>query len=140
VPAGTKWPQGADGECATTADCKCAPQGAICRAPFCSFTLPPDAGAGGSTGTAGASGAGGGPSGTGGSGAGGASAAGGGAGSGRGGSSATTGGASGAGGASRGGGCLIAGGPPGRPDDGGLWLLGAALASQATRRRRRAQS
>jgi hypothetical protein len=105
VPAGSKWPQGADGECATDADCKCAPQGARCFAPFCTFTVPPDAGAGGTTGTAGASGAGG-------------SAAGGAAGSGRGGSSGATGGSSGAtggpsgaAGKSGGGGCVIAGAP-----------------------------
>ena len=60
APAGSKESQGTDGECATNADCKCAAQGAVCRAPFCSFTLPPDAGAGGTAGTAGASGAGGG--------------------------------------------------------------------------------
>jgi hypothetical protein len=178
APAGSKESQGADGECATNADCKCAAQGAVCRAPFCSFTLPPDAGAAGTAGAAGASGAsGGGSSGKAGSGAGGAAGGGGGAGvsaggaagrgtgggagvgpggaagggarggaaggggaaSGRGGSVGATGGAS-AGGGSGGGGCVIAGAPFTRPHDGGVWLIGAALASRAARRRRRFSS
>jgi len=137
VPAGTKWPQGADGECATDADCKCAPQGARCFPPFCTFTVPPDAGAAGTTGSAGASGAGGGGAGSGG---GGSSGATGGSSGATGGSSGATGGVSGAAGGSRGCGCLIAGAPPGRRDDGMLCLLGAALTAQAARRRRRTRS
>ncbi|HEY6080435.1 MAG TPA: MYXO-CTERM sorting domain-containing protein [Polyangiaceae bacterium] len=49
-----------DGWCTVTADCKCAPQGAKCVPPYCSFTLAADAPAtgggsptGGSPGTAG---------------------------------------------------------------------------------------
>jgi hypothetical protein len=59
-PAGT-YPQGQDGWCTTTANCKCSAQGATCVAVQCSQTLPTGStGAGGSasggaTGTAGAS-------------------------------------------------------------------------------------
>src|SRR3954465_711025 len=39
-PAGSQTPVGADGWCTTTADCKCAGQGAVCKAPYCTFTKP----------------------------------------------------------------------------------------------------
>ena len=35
--------RGQDGWCTTTADCKCAPLGAQCVAPYCSFTRSEDA-------------------------------------------------------------------------------------------------
>ena len=41
VPAGTD-PQGSDGWCTTTANCKCMAQGATCAAPHCTFTLIQD--------------------------------------------------------------------------------------------------
>jgi MYXO-CTERM domain-containing protein len=54
-PAGTQT-KGSDGWCTTDADCKCKGVGAVCHAPYCSFTkasdAPPATGGGGS-GTAG---------------------------------------------------------------------------------------
>lgn len=41
-PAGTS-PQGRDGWCVTDADCKCRGLGAVCVAPYCSFTRPSEA-------------------------------------------------------------------------------------------------
>lgn len=55
-PAGSQ-PARQDGWCTTDADCKCAGQGAVCKAPYCTFTKPMagagGTGAGGVTGTAG---------------------------------------------------------------------------------------
>ncbi len=56
-PAGSQ-PDRQDGWCTTDADCKCAGQGAVCKAPYCTFTKPKPGGAGGTgaggvTGTAG---------------------------------------------------------------------------------------
>jgi MYXO-CTERM domain-containing protein len=53
-PAGSQTPVGKDGWCTTTADCKCAGEGATCVAPYCTFTKPP-----GGTGGSGGSGTGG---------------------------------------------------------------------------------
>jgi hypothetical protein len=59
VPAGTgnkegNAKKGQDGWCTVTTDCKCAAEGATCRAPYCTFTKASDAPAGtGGTGTAG---------------------------------------------------------------------------------------
>ncbi len=41
--------QGSDGWCTTNADCKCMGEGATCAAPHCTFTLPKDGGATGTT-------------------------------------------------------------------------------------------
>jgi MYXO-CTERM domain-containing protein len=46
-PAGTQ-ARGMDGWCTTDADCKCKGVGAVCHAPYCSFTKASDAPAGGS--------------------------------------------------------------------------------------------
>ncbi len=43
VAAGTD-PQGSDGWCTTSADCKCMGEGATCGVDHCTFTLPPDGG------------------------------------------------------------------------------------------------
>lgn len=46
--------KGSDGWCTVDADCKCAAQGANCsRAPYCTFTKPSDAPAGGGSGAGG---------------------------------------------------------------------------------------
>jgi len=105
VPAGSKWPQGVDGECATTADCKCAAEGAVCFSPFCSFTLPPDGGAAGAAGTTGGTG-GGGPA-----------------------------GGSGASGGAHGGGCAVAPGTPAGPTTEVWLSLVALAAFGARKRR-----
>jgi MYXO-CTERM domain-containing protein len=89
--------------------CKCAGMGATCNGLYCSFTIPPDGGAGGSTGGGGSTGSGG-STGTGGSGHAGTS-----------------------GGSGGGGGCSVAG----TPSLGGVAGL-ALLAVVLMRRRRRA--
>jgi len=110
--AGEVYPSGiADGYCLTDDDCKCKSLGATCLGLFCTFTLPPDGGAAGSTGTGGSTGAGG-STGTGGSGTGSAGTSGGGGG---------------------GGGCSVTGGPS--LGWAGLALLGAALVRRRSRRR-----
>jgi hypothetical protein len=43
VPAGTD-PQGQDGWCTATTDCKCASSGATCSGVHCTFTTPPQLG------------------------------------------------------------------------------------------------
>jgi hypothetical protein len=48
VTAGTD-PQGTDGWCTLDSDCKCMGEGATCVSPHCTFTLPRDGGAGGSS-------------------------------------------------------------------------------------------
>lgn len=51
-PAGSQT-KGSDGWCTTDADCKCKGQGAVCHAPYCSFTKASDAPAGGGSGAGG---------------------------------------------------------------------------------------
>jgi MYXO-CTERM domain-containing protein len=52
-PAGSQTPTGSDGWCTTTDDCKCKGLGAICVQPYCTFTKPSEAPAGGGTGAGG---------------------------------------------------------------------------------------
>ncbi|HEY1536798.1 MAG TPA: hypothetical protein VGF76_22405 [Polyangiaceae bacterium] len=52
-PAGTD-AVGADGWCQTDADCKCKGEGAVCNAPYCSFTKAPAGSGGASSGGGGA--------------------------------------------------------------------------------------
>ena len=111
------------GWCTVSTDCKCMAQGAVCNAPYCSFTTPQASGtAGASGGTAGTAGA---------AGSGGSTSAGG-----SGGSSTGTAGAGGtAPKSSSSGGCSIASSTSG----GFATLLGLALvAGGLVRRRRRA--
>lgn len=116
---------GKDGWCTTDSDCKCMGMGAVCHAPYCTFTLPKSGGAtGGASGTAtgGASGtASGGSSGT---------ASGGASGTGTGGASPPkdSGGSSG---------CAIAGSPASGVAGtlAGIALLGLALGARSRRRR-----
>ena len=51
-PAGTD-AVGMDGWCTTDADCKCMGQGAVCHAPYCSFTKAPGGSGGASSGGSG---------------------------------------------------------------------------------------
>lgn len=53
-PAGTQ-AEGRDGWCTTTADCKCAGEGATCVGTYCTFTKPKGGSTGGATSTGGAS-------------------------------------------------------------------------------------
>jgi hypothetical protein len=112
LDANTAYQSGAgDGHCAVDTDCKCHAMGAVCSGFYCSFTVPNDGGAGGSTGTGGSTGAAG-STGTGGS------------------SHAGTSGGSGGGG----GGCSVAG----VPTAGGsiaFALFAAALMRRRARRR-----
>jgi MYXO-CTERM domain-containing protein len=114
--------KGQDGWCAAATDCKCMAQGAVCNAPYCSFTTPQ------ASGTAGASGGTAGTAGT--AGSGGSTSAGG-----SGGSSTGTAGTGGAGPtkSSSSGGCSVASSTSG----GFAALLGLALVAGGLARRRR---
>ena len=104
------WCASPDGGAEVDSNCKCASMGATCEGFFCSFTIPPGGGTGGSTGTGGSG------TGTGGSG--------------------TGSGGTGTGGGGGGDGCSIAAAPAfgGAGAGAGLALLAAVL-----RRRRRAR-
>jgi len=113
VPANTSGASGTnDGWCASSAgaevnsNCKCASMGATCAGFFCTFTIPPGGGTGGSTGT-------------------------GGSGTGTGGSGTGTGGTGGG----DDGGCSIAGAPSLAGAGVGLALLAAALRRRRARHR-----
>ena len=113
VPANTSGASGvSDGWCASAAgaevnsNCKCASMGATCAGFFCTFTIPPGGGTGGSTGAGGSG------TGTGGSGTGTAGTGGGGD-----------------------GGCSIAGAPSLAGAGAGLALLAAALRRRRARHR-----
>jgi hypothetical protein len=106
-----------DGWCSSSGDasasnCKCASLGATCEGFFCSFTVPPDGGAGGTAGTTGAGG-----TGTGG------------------GSGGSTGSAGTSGGGGGGDGCCSVGGAPLVESSLGAVLLAAALMRRRGRRR-----
>jgi MYXO-CTERM domain-containing protein len=116
VPANTSgqsgvndgWCASADGGAAVNSNCKCAAMGATCEGLFCTFTVPPGGGTGGSTGT-------------------------GGSGTGTGGSGTGTGGTGTGGGGD--GGCSIAGAPSLAGAGVGLALLAAALRRRRARQR-----
>jgi hypothetical protein len=94
-----------DNGTAVDSNCKCASLGATCSGLSCTFTVPPDAGAGGNSGTGGSAGGAGGGTGTGGS--------------------------SGSGG---GGGCSIAGAPSRGGAVGWVLLAGVLIRRRARRR------